>query len=161
MPYDYPEPDVQHCDGCLGVTGLDGEAWVEVSSTPMACVFMTDRQRSKGAMLVLPRRHVQRFAELHADEVKDIAGLIRRAVWAVKAAFNPDGMHLWTSAGLLAGQSLRHMHFQIVPRYRREAYSFAPSDALQITDYLSRMQQATQIRSCWPNPQESVADARR
>jgi histidine triad (HIT) family protein len=106
-------------------------------------------------MLVLPRRHVQRFTELDHDEVTQLAGLLRNAVWAVKRAFGPDGTHVWTSTGVLAGQSLRHMHFQIVPRYQHEPYSFAPSDELPVTDYFERAEQAKRIRLFWPKEHAS------
>ena len=98
-------------------------------------------------MLVLPERHVPRVAHLEPSEVTELFLLVRDLSRAVVDAFAPDGLHVWSGSGGLAGQSMRHMHVQIVPRYRNRAYTFAPSSELPITPFAERRRQAQLIRS--------------
>jgi diadenosine tetraphosphate (Ap4A) HIT family hydrolase len=114
--------------------------------TEQAVALLNVRQRSKGAVLVAPRRHACRLADLEATEVQKIGDLIRRVAAAVTTAFDPDGMHVWCGGGILAGQSEPHVHFQVVPRYAGIDYSFATSHALSRTAREERREVARQIR---------------
>jgi histidine triad (HIT) family protein len=50
-----------------------------------------------------------------------IAGVIRVGR-AIEAALTPEGMNLITSAGEAAEQTVFHLHFHIVPRWRRDGF---------------------------------------
>jgi diadenosine tetraphosphate (Ap4A) HIT family hydrolase len=137
-----------HCDACEAVNGLDPDGlWVEVTRKEGTVTFITDRQRSPGSLLVLPERHVRWVGELTPAEGSALAEAIWGAVGALGEAFKPGGWHIWTGTGPVAGQSMSHMHFQVVPRYAGVRYTFAPSGQLPVTDLAERQHQAACVRS--------------
>lgn len=143
IPFTYPA--VEPCSFCTYFTGT--VAWEPLIAGPRVVALLNVRQRSTGAVLVAPRRHLGRLADLDSLEVRDIGEVVRRVATALTLAFNPDGLHVWCGGGVLAGQSEPHAHFQVVPRYDGLDYSFASSHALSRTDRQERRQVAQQIRS--------------
>lgn len=134
------------CDGCLVVAGLDEtDLWVEVAADEHTATYVTDRQRSTGSLLVLPRRHVAWVGDLQPGEAEALAAAIWRAAQAVREVYGPDGMHLFTGSGSAAGQSMFHMHFQVTPRYEGAPYSFAPSTEVPLTPLADRTAQASAL----------------
>lgn len=143
MPFSYP--DVDPCPFCVYLSGA--VAWEPVLLTGRVAAFVNNRQRSRGALLVAPRRHIQRLADLDADEVDETLRVVRAVSAAVTRAFQPDGLHVWCGGGVLAGQSEPHVHFQVMPRYADVEYTFATSHDLDLTDRAERVETATQLRA--------------
>ena len=146
MPYVIPLTNP--CDACEGLNGACLSAWVVVKEFRGVTVFMTDRQRSEGSILIVPNRHVTKLADLTDEEAVSIAYVLHIMCEAITQAMDPDGLHIWTGTGRLAGQSLGHMHVQVVPRYNGTNYSFAPSAELPITPLDERIRQADALRHC-------------
>jgi len=101
--------------------------WNPVATSALAVAFVNPRQRSRGALLVAPRRHTQTISRMTAAEMQAVAHLVQEASRALTAALDPDGLHVFCNAGQQAGQSEEHVHFQIIPRYAGLAYDFAAS----------------------------------
>lgn len=140
-------PTEPTCDACDAMSGIDPEnLWLEVESNDLISTYVTDRQRSDGSLLLLPRRHVGWIGELDEDEAAAFGSAIWRAIAALGREFGPDGWHLWTGSGVVAGQSMSHMHFQLVPRYANRPYSFAPSADLEVAELSARTGQAARLR---------------
>lgn len=141
-------PIEEACDACDALAGRDPhDSWVLVYRGTGAAVYVTDRQRSRGSMLVLPVEHAERLSLVSARCSADLFYLVRDTVKAVRAVFSPVGLHVWTGTGVPAGQSMAHMHFQIVPRYEGEPYSYEPSSELPATPIAERVTQAEMIRA--------------
>ncbi|WP_456365563.1 HIT family protein [Thermococcus sp.] len=73
---------------------------------------------SRGHLLVVPRRHVERWDELTGEEK---AALIRGAEMAMKAlkeALKPDGFNVGMNLGEAAGQTVPHLHVHVIPRWK-------------------------------------------
>lgn len=74
---------------------------------------------SPGHMLIIPRRAVQRFAELtEAEKTR----LMAWATWTQEflgknAERQPDGFNLGVNDGPAAGQTMPQFHFHVIPRY--------------------------------------------
>lgn len=74
---------------------------------------------SPGHLLIIPRRAVQRFAELTEAEK---ARLMNWVTWAQEflgknAERPPDGFNLGVNDGAAAGQTMPQFHFHVIPRY--------------------------------------------
>jgi histidine triad (HIT) family protein len=80
--------------------------------------FLDIRAFHPGHTLVVPRRHL---ADIYALEEDTIALVLMSAITrvsrAVRAVFKPNGMNIWQSNGVAAGQEVRHLHFHVMPRY--------------------------------------------
>ena len=146
MPLHHLQENIA-CDACEALQGRDPEGlWVEVEAGALVATYVTDRQRAPGSLLVLPRRHARWLGELSAAECHALGSAILRAARALDYCYRPHGWHLWTGSGAIAGQSMSHMHFQLVPRHLAADYSFAPSAELRVTGLEERRAQATSLQ---------------
>ena len=146
MPFEIPLADP--CYGCIGIAGNDPETpWVEIRLPfPTVVAHITNRQRSPGSTVVMPRRHVATLSLLEDREAEELFLTIQWIAAAVEDALRPDGFHTWTSSGRLAGQSMGHMHTHLVPRYREKSYTFVPSDTLPLLSLEEKQRQAQSIQ---------------
>ena len=73
-----------------------------------------------GHLMVIPNRHVLRFIELTQDEIKHITRSIQGLQLMLDELYNPTGYNVGMNEGKLAGGSIEHLHFHVVPRYGSE-----------------------------------------
>jgi ATP adenylyltransferase len=73
-----------------------------------------------GHLQVVPRRHVEWLEDLSDEEYSHFDGLIRKTVKLLKKSLNPIGFNVGMNLGKHSGQSITHLHCQIVPRYAKE-----------------------------------------
>ena len=52
----------------------------------------------------------------------DLIAAVIRVGHAIEVSLKPEGMNLITSAGKVAEQSVFHLHFHIVPRWKRDGF---------------------------------------
>ena len=72
---------------------------------------------SPGHTLVIPRRHVDSFFNLTADERVDLLGLLDHAKAGIEKEFKPDTYNVGINDGPAAGQTVPHLHIHLIPRY--------------------------------------------
>ncbi len=101
----------------------DPRVWTrEVYRDEGALVIMNIFPYSPGHIQVLPSRHVEEPGELPDDEFIHVLDFVQRGAVLVRKVMRPDGLHLGVNLGK-AGASIRHLHFQIVPRYKKPVES--------------------------------------
>jgi histidine triad (HIT) family protein len=143
VPYQFPNP--YPCPFCEFFSGrLPFEPIVE---TLHAIAFVNTVDRGSGGIIVAPRRHVETISRLSGAEAAGVMAVLRENFRAVVARSRPDGCHTWCSAGMLAGQSVAHMHFQVQVRVRGVPYSYASSTALAPVPISQRKRYAAELRS--------------
>ena len=127
--------DWTHCTFCRIVAG-------ELPSAPVlddseVAAFMDLRQPQPGHVLVVPRAHYARLAELPPD----LAGAMTRAALRLTAAIYrtlaPAGVNLTLADGRAAGQEIMHVYLHFPPR--------APGDGVLT------------VRPCAPSGQPELA----
>jgi len=72
---------------------------------------------SPGHTLIIPRRHCADFFELTPDELAACMDLVMAEQRALAAELKPDGYNVGVNVGPAAGQSIRHVHIHLIPRY--------------------------------------------
>ena len=72
---------------------------------------------SMGHALVMPRRHVTRFADLMLSELNDIMLSARITQGLIDDLYHPDGYTIGFNDGQAAGQTVDHVHLHVIPRY--------------------------------------------
>ncbi len=83
-----------------------------------AVAFLDLFPYTRGHLLVVPKRHVDRFTELPPEEYADFLGAVTnvcRKVDRLTRHYN-----LAVNQGSLAGQIVFHLHVHIIPRYGEE-----------------------------------------
>jgi diadenosine tetraphosphate (Ap4A) HIT family hydrolase len=70
-----------------------------------------------GHTLVIPRRHTVSFFELTEEEIIAVHELLRRMKHRVDDTLKPAGYNIGVNVGTVAGQTVKHVHFHLIPRY--------------------------------------------
>jgi diadenosine tetraphosphate (Ap4A) HIT family hydrolase len=73
---------------------------------------------SPGHMLIIPHRHVASFFEVTESERASLLRLLDEARQALDAELHPHGYNIGINDGDAAGQTVRHLHVHLIPRYR-------------------------------------------
>jgi len=73
-----------------------------------------------GHLIIFPERHVVDMRELDAGERVELDKTINRALNVMDAELKPSGYNIGCNMGLIAGASIEHLHWHIIPRYPRE-----------------------------------------
>jgi ATP adenylyltransferase len=77
---------------------------------------------NSGHLMVSPRRHVASLEDLDDDEALELMALARRALRAVRGAYDPDGFNLGVNEGEVAGAGFAgHVHLHVVPRWAADS----------------------------------------
>jgi diadenosine tetraphosphate (Ap4A) HIT family hydrolase len=72
---------------------------------------------SSGHSLIIPRRHIGSFFDVTDDERKAMLQLLDAAKVGLDDEFHPDGYNVGINDGQAAGQTVLHLHIQLIPRY--------------------------------------------
>ncbi len=73
---------------------------------------------SKGHALILPKRHVERFEDMTGAESREMFEMVDDVMRSIRLEHNPDGFNLGMNLGEAAGQTVKHVHFHVIPRYK-------------------------------------------
>jgi ATP adenylyltransferase len=73
---------------------------------------------ASGHLLILPLRHVGDLSALTEPESAEIWTATRRAVSAIEAAYEPDGLNMGANLGRAGGAGIpAHVHLHALPRW--------------------------------------------
>ena len=100
--------------GCLFCNPLPSE--IVLAGT--LCYARWDKYPvSRGHLLIIPFRHVASFFDTSDAERHDLLALAIKARDLIDASHHPDGYNFGVNIGGVAGQSVMHVHFHLIPRY--------------------------------------------
>ena len=80
---------------------------------------------TEGHTLVIPKAHSEGLLDTSDATLADVLARVKKVAAHLKAALPCDGFNILQNNGEAAGQTVRHVHFHIVPRYGREELAFA------------------------------------
>lgn len=72
---------------------------------------------TRGHTLVIPLRHVDSFFDTSAEERAAMFELLDAAKQLLQAEYTPAGFNIGINDGAAAGQTIRHLHMHLIPRY--------------------------------------------
>lgn len=85
-----------------------------------AMVIMNIFPYNVGHIMVVPMRHVTYPEELTEEEFTHFNNLFKKSITMLKKALKPVGFNAGINLGGRSGQSVSHLHYQLVPRYKKE-----------------------------------------
>ena len=71
---------------------------------------------SEGHTLVIPKVHTEGLLDTPDDTLATIVARVKKVAAHLKAALPCEGFNIAQNNGEVAGQTVRHVHFHIVPR---------------------------------------------
>jgi ATP adenylyltransferase len=109
--------DADACVFCVAPDTEDGRSLI-VYDGRTAFVILNLFPYNPGHLMVLPRRHVARLADLTHDEIVEIAELTRASELALTEVYQPQGLNVGMNLGRPAGAGVAdHLHTHLVPRW--------------------------------------------
>ena len=79
---------------------------------------------SEGHALVIPKIHAVDISEIDEDALAALILRVKKVASHLKEALPCDGFNILQNNGEAAGQTVRHIHFHIVPRRKGDALEF-------------------------------------
>lgn len=76
-----------------------------------------------GSYVILPKSEVSSFFQLSKNEWADVKDLLDEVKKYIDEKYKPDGYNVGWNDGEVAGQSVRHAHLHILPRYKDEPFA--------------------------------------
>lgn len=70
-----------------------------------------------GHTLIISKRHAHTFFDLTTEEQQDMIELLNKCKEIVDKKYNPQGYNVGLNCGIVAGQSVMHVHMHLIPRY--------------------------------------------
>ncbi len=80
--------------------------------------FIDTYPASPGHTLVIPKRHFATYFEATENEILAIGRAIQKAKKILDDEYSPDAYNIGINNGEAAGQSVKHLHVHIIPRYK-------------------------------------------
>lgn len=82
----------------------------------LVLVFYTHKPIFPGHLLIIPKRHVERFEELFDEEILQVSRVIKKVNKAAEKVFGTSSYLILQKNGKEVGQSVPHVHFHYIPR---------------------------------------------
>ncbi len=106
---------MQSCIFCKIVAGEIPSA--KVYETDKVLAFLDISPVSKGHALVIPRQHFATAMDLPDGLLQEIIVVVKKVAKAVMEATGAGGVNLALSNHEIAGQTVPHAHFHVIPRH--------------------------------------------
>ena len=72
---------------------------------------------TKGHALILPREHAENLYDLPRESASEVMVLAQKMAATLVEKLRCDGLNLVQNNGEAAGQTVRHFHLHLIPRY--------------------------------------------
>ncbi len=91
-----------------------------------AFAFLDINPFGRGHTLVVPKFHADQLFYLPPEELAGVMPAVQRTATLLKKRLNCDGMALLQLNGEVAGQTVNHVHFHLIPRYAGQPAGWDP-----------------------------------
>ena len=111
----------ESCNFCKIVSGENSASIVYEDASVLA--FMDLHPANVGHTLVVPREHWETIYDIPEQVLADLFAVVKRVSFAVKKAVGAEGISILQFNEGAAGQSVRHFHVHVIPRFRGDILS--------------------------------------
>ncbi|XP_059800230.1 bis(5'-adenosyl)-triphosphatase-like isoform X1 [Hemitrygon akajei] len=108
-----------------------------------------------GHVLVCPVRVVERFQDLHPEEITDLFQTSQKVAKVVERHFKGTSLTIAIQDGPEAGQTVKHVHVHILPRKKGD---FARNDNVYM-ELQKHDQETSEVSHHWRTEEEMASEA--
>lgn len=105
--------DVNNCEFC-NIISDTSNATTLIETESYLC-FLDKYPVTEGHSLVIPRDHIQYLEQADGAALYEF---LETAIAEVRRKYDPDGINVGLNDGPAAGQTIPHLHWHIIPRYK-------------------------------------------
>jgi histidine triad (HIT) family protein len=130
----------RHDPGCIFCKIVQGAIpSARVLETELAVAFLDINPLNSGHVLLVPRAHHAHLGELSDEAAAHAGSLLPRLCRAVAAATGAPGYNVLMNNGSVAGQTIGHGHWHIIPRFPGDPVHWPWPQGKYAPDELPRM----------------------
>jgi len=139
-------PDTKPCAFCAYLDGTRPFTFVAKNAT--TAVLVTQEQRGRPHLLVIPIAHRETILDLADAECSALMIEVRDAARAIDAAYHRPGISVWQNNGEPASQSIRHVHFHVAGTLDSGGTEWGEVEELPLAEAELI---AARVRAHWPS----------
>ena len=113
-------PDDLDCIFCAQAEGDDRVSFLPVYEDDFLMVELNIFPYNTGHLMVVPKRHVNSMTDLSDEERNRLFSMVQRVEELQREAVDPAGIDVGMNIGKAAGESIPHLHVQLVPIYEKD-----------------------------------------
>ena len=102
------------CVFCKIISGE--EPSIKLYEDDATLAFMDIHPANDGHCLVVPKTHYETIFEMPPQDFASVARTVVNVALGVKRGLQPGGLNLVQANGIVAGQSVMHVHVHVLPR---------------------------------------------
>ena len=110
----------RHCTFCDLINGAGEVSTCYEDSEAVA--FMDVQPVNAGHVLVVSRRHYERFEDVPPELAMHLFRVVTKLVPAVKKVSQAEGINIVVNSGQAAGQDEPHYHVHVIPRTHGDGF---------------------------------------
>ncbi len=112
-------------NNCIFCAIAEGEIpSFKVYEDELVVAYLDINPFSKGHTLVIPKAHSEGLLDTSDETLAAIIARVKKVASHIKAALPCDGFNIMQNNGEAAGQTVRHVHFHIIPRMVGDPLAF-------------------------------------
>ena len=96
----------------------------KVYEDEVVLAYMDINPFTKGHVLVIPKVHTEGLLDTPDETLASVVSRVKKIAAHMKSALPCDGFNILQNNGEAAGQTVRHLHFHIVPRWTGDPIVF-------------------------------------
>ena len=110
---------------CIFCAIADGEIpSFKVYEDDLVVAYLDINPFTEGHALVIPKAHFAGLLDTPDETLAAVVVRVKKVATHLKAALPCDGFNILQNNGEAAGQTVKHVHFHIVPRYGGAPFAF-------------------------------------
>lgn len=113
-------PDDIDCIFCAQKEGDDRVSFLPVYEDDFLMVELNIFPYNSGHLMVVPKRHVNSMIDLSDEERNRLFAMVQKVEELQKEVAEPAGIDVGMNIGKAAGESIPHLHVQLVPIYEKD-----------------------------------------
>ncbi|MFT6659520.1 HIT family protein [Maritalea sp.] len=110
------------------------------------CISILDiMPESRGHVLVIPKKGARNLIDVDPNDLAELMKRVQKIAVAVKISMNADGLLLRQANEEVAGQTVYHLHFHLIPCYagkrrsRHGSVEVSNEDLAEIADHIKKL----------------------
>lgn len=113
-------PDDIDCIFCATARDDERISKLQVFEDDFLMVLLNIFPYNTGHLMVVPRRHVNSMTDLSDEERNRLFKMVARVEELQREVVEPAGIDVGINIGKAAGESIPHLHVQLVPIYEKD-----------------------------------------
>lgn len=88
--------------------------------------FLDINASTDGHTLIVPKKHFTNIFDVDEEYLNEITKAIKIVTKKLESSLGVNSVNIINNSGELAGQTVMHLHFHVIPRYENDGIIISP-----------------------------------